>query len=205
MLPSSPQLPRLAAARSGGTLESWLTLRSRLSAEGRDSRPARGGAQCRTARGARCQISAGRRVSDRARRAKSHGSWLVDAQGRSRVSGPLHVLRLVATRDEPAGLPDDRGVHGRSGGGGGEQAGEFRFATVHLAEFVDTFVRVLGDPEMPYLFFIEGGALAVENALKCAFDWKSRQNEASGRSRRAGDRCCISVTRSTAGAATRSR
>ena len=28
-----------------------------------------------------------------------------------------------------------------------------------------------------------GGALAVENALKVAFDWKSRQNEAAGRSR----------------------
>jgi len=50
------------------------------------------------------------------------------------------------------------------------------------AEFVDTFVRVLGDPALPYLFFVEGGALAVENALKAAFDWKSRHNEAHGRS-----------------------
>jgi L-lysine 6-transaminase len=48
------------------------------------------------------------------------------------------------------------------------------------AEFVDTFVRVLGDPALPHLFFIEGGALAVENALKVAFDWKSRKNEAAG-------------------------
>jgi L-lysine 6-transaminase len=49
------------------------------------------------------------------------------------------------------------------------------------AEFVETFVRVLGDPALPHLFFIEGGALAVENALKVAFDWKSRKNEAAGR------------------------
>src|SRR5699024_4283122 len=41
--------------------------------------------------------------------------------------------------------------------------------------------RVLGDPDLPHLFFVEGGALAVENALKTAFDWKSRQNEAAGR------------------------
>ena len=41
---------------------------------------------------------------------------------------------------------------------------------------------MLGDPELPHLFFVEGGALAVENALKCAFDWKSRRNEAAGRS-----------------------
>ena len=49
-----------------------------------------------------------------------------------------------------------------------------------MARFVDTFARVLGDPALPYLFFVEGGALAVENALKVAFDWKSRWNEAHG-------------------------
>jgi L-lysine 6-transaminase len=25
------------------------------------------------------------------------------------------------------------------------------------------------------LFFVEGGTLAVENALKCAFDWKAQK------------------------------
>ena len=54
--------------------------------------------------------------------------------------------------------------------------------TVAMARFVDAFVRVLGDPRLPHLFFIDGGALAVENALKVAFDWKSRHNEAHGRS-----------------------
>src|SRR5205807_632174 len=52
--------------------------------------------------------------------------------------------------------------------------------TVALARFVTTFFRVLGDPELRHLFFVEGGALAVENALKVAFDWKSRRNEAAG-------------------------
>ena len=52
--------------------------------------------------------------------------------------------------------------------------------TVEMARFVDTFARVLGDPRLPHLFFVEGGALAVENALKVAFDWKSRWNEAHG-------------------------
>jgi L-lysine 6-transaminase len=52
--------------------------------------------------------------------------------------------------------------------------------TVPMARFVDTFARVLGDPGLPHLFFIDGGALAVENALKIAFDWKSRWNEAHG-------------------------
>jgi L-lysine 6-transaminase len=52
--------------------------------------------------------------------------------------------------------------------------------TVAMARFVETFARVLGDPALPHLFFIDGGALAVENALKVAFDWKSRWNEAHG-------------------------
>lgn len=52
--------------------------------------------------------------------------------------------------------------------------------TVAMARFVDTFARVLGDPRLPHYFFVEGGALAVENALKVAFDWKSRWNEAHG-------------------------
>jgi L-lysine 6-transaminase len=53
--------------------------------------------------------------------------------------------------------------------------------TEPMARFVATFARVLGDPGLPHLFFVEGGALAVENALKVAFDWKSRWNQAHGR------------------------
>src|SRR6202041_1240302 len=53
--------------------------------------------------------------------------------------------------------------------------------SVEYATFVNTFARVLGDPALPHLFFVEGGALAVENALKVAFDWKSRRNERDGR------------------------
>lgn len=52
--------------------------------------------------------------------------------------------------------------------------------SVPMARFVATFARVLGDPRLPHLFFVEGGGLAVENALKVAFDWKSRWNEAHG-------------------------
>ncbi|NLE82806.1 MAG: L-lysine 6-transaminase [Rhodococcus sp.] len=52
--------------------------------------------------------------------------------------------------------------------------------SVPMARFVDTFVRVLGDPALPHLFFVDGGGLAVENALKVAFDWKSRLGESRG-------------------------
>lgn len=60
--------------------------------------------------------------------------------------------------------------------------------TVPMARFVDTFARVLGDPALPHLFFVDGGTLAVENALKVAFDWKSRRNEAAGRDPARGTR-----------------
>ncbi len=60
--------------------------------------------------------------------------------------------------------------------------------TVPMARFVDTFARVLGDPALPHLFFVDGGTLAVENALKVAFDWKSRRNDAAGRDPALGTR-----------------
>ena len=51
----------------------------------------------------------------------------------------------------------------------------------HLAMFVRTFHRVMGLPPMERYFFVDGGALAVENALKAAMDWKVRKNIEAGR------------------------
>jgi L-lysine 6-transaminase len=48
--------------------------------------------------------------------------------------------------------------------------------TTLMAEFVDKFSQVAMPETMPHLFLISGGALAVENALKTAFDWKFRKN-----------------------------
>ncbi|HAV92547.1 TPA: L-lysine 6-transaminase [candidate division WOR-3 bacterium] len=53
--------------------------------------------------------------------------------------------------------------------------------TVEMAEFVSTFARVAKPEWMKYLFFVSGGALAVENALKTAFDWKIRKNLSKGK------------------------
>ena len=52
--------------------------------------------------------------------------------------------------------------------------------TVEMAEFVETFHLIAQPAEMPYLFLVDGGALAVENALKVAFDWKVRKNFVKG-------------------------
>jgi len=56
--------------------------------------------------------------------------------------------------------------------------------SVQYATFVRTFARVMGLPPLERYFFIEGGALAVENALKAAMDWKVRKNLAAGRGER---------------------
>ncbi len=52
------------------------------------------------------------------------------------------------------------------------------------AEFIKTFDRVVGFPPLERYLFIEGGALAVENCLKAAMDWKVRKNMAAGHGER---------------------
>ncbi len=48
--------------------------------------------------------------------------------------------------------------------------------TIEMAEFVDAFGRIAQPAYLPHAFFVAGGALGVENALKAAFDWKVRRN-----------------------------
>jgi len=58
--------------------------------------------------------------------------------------------------------------------------------TTQYAQFVETFDRI-GIPEyLPHAFFISGGALAIENALKVAMDWKVQKNFARGYTKEKG-------------------
>jgi L-lysine 6-transaminase len=58
--------------------------------------------------------------------------------------------------------------------------------TIEMAEFVDTFFRIAVPPYMKHSFFVAGGTLGVENALKAAMDWKVRKNLARGYRREIG-------------------
>jgi len=49
-----------------------------------------------------------------------------------------------------------------------------------MAEFVQSFFSIAVPSYFKYSFFIEGGGLAVENALKTAFDWKVKKNFKKG-------------------------
>ncbi|HYH56507.1 MAG TPA: L-lysine 6-transaminase, partial [Anseongella sp.] len=60
--------------------------------------------------------------------------------------------------------------------------------TRQYAEFVDTFSRVGIPPSFPHAFFISGGALAVENALKAAMDWKVQKNFQKGHLKEKGSK-----------------
>lgn len=44
------------------------------------------------------------------------------------------------------------------------------------AEFMQVFERVAIPEHLQYAFFISGGTLGVENAMKACFDWKTRKN-----------------------------
>jgi len=53
--------------------------------------------------------------------------------------------------------------------------------TEHFARFVETFATLAVPPtHSDHMFFVEGGSLAIENAIKAAFDWKVRKNFAKG-------------------------
>ncbi|MEM7160418.1 MAG: L-lysine 6-transaminase [Myxococcota bacterium] len=58
--------------------------------------------------------------------------------------------------------------------------------TPAMADFVAAMGRTMPE-QFAHLFFIEGGALAVENALKVAFDWKVRKNIQAGKVKADGD------------------
>ncbi len=55
-----------------------------------------------------------------------------------------------------------------------------------FADFMKVFERVAIPEELQYCFFIEGGTMGVENAMKACFDWKTRKNFEKGLTTEAG-------------------
>lgn len=107
---------------------------------------------------------------------KSHGSYLVDVDGNEYLdmfsmfaSSPIgynhpHILKHADQLKEAA-------------------INKLALSDIYpnaFADFLDTFERVAIPKELDYCFFIDGGALAVENALKAAFDWKTKVNLSKG-------------------------
>ncbi|MGB8209286.1 MAG: L-lysine 6-transaminase [Mycobacterium sp.] len=111
---------------------------------------------------------------------RSAGSYLVDARdGRRYLDMFTFFASSALGMNHPALAYDDEFREELAEAAVNKPSNSDVYS-VPMARFVETFARVLGDPALPHLFFVDGGALAVENALKVAFDWKSRHNEAGG-------------------------
>jgi L-lysine 6-transaminase len=113
--------------------------------------------------------------------AKSNGCTLVDARDGTEYLDCYSFFASLPLGFNHPDLANEEFIT-QLGGAAIQKPANPDIYSVEYATFVDTFARVLGDPALPHLFFVEGGALAVENALKVAFDWKSRRNERAGRS-----------------------
>ena len=105
---------------------------------------------------------------------RSHGSWLVDA-----CTGQEYLDFFTCFASWPVGYNHPK-----------MDEPEFReelmvaalnnpansdLYTVSMARFVETFAAKVTPDGYPHHFWIAGGALAVENAMKAAFDWKARK------------------------------
>jgi L-lysine 6-transaminase len=112
--------------------------------------------------------------------ALSHGPYLCDAlEGRSYLDFYAYFASQPVGHNHPA-LHDPDFLQRLTLAATHKPANSDVYTTL-MAEFVATFGRVALSPDMPHLFFVDGGALAVENALKTAFDWKVRKNLAAGK------------------------
>ncbi|MEU7020085.1 L-lysine 6-transaminase [Streptomyces sp. NPDC046203] len=106
---------------------------------------------------------------------ESQGSWLVDGVTGDRYLDLFSFFASAPLGINPPCITEDPDFMRELAAAAVNKPSNPDMYTVPYARFVRTFARVLGDPELPHLFFVDGGALAVENALKAAFDWKAQR------------------------------
>ena len=110
---------------------------------------------------------------------KSHGSWLVDGRDSTEY---LDLFSMFASMSVGYNHPYMISNKDRLMQAAINKPTNSDIYSSEMAEFVDTMGRLAQPDYLPYAFYIEGGGLAVENALKAAFDWKVRKNLANGQS-----------------------
>ena len=99
----------------------------------------------------------------------SEGSWVVDTDGNKYLDCYSQFASQPLGWRHPALLKaqNEMGISGRIKLANSDMYSE------EYADFVDKFSEIT--PDFKHYFFIDGGALAVENALKAAFDWKAKK------------------------------
>ncbi len=134
---------------------------------------------------------------------RSHGAWVHDA-----AEGGEYIDAFTCFASWPLGYNHP-----------GLQEPQFRAAltraathnpsnsdlyTCEMAEFVEAFATRVTPPGFPHHFWVSGGALAVENAMKTAFDWRRGGSAAPDSTRRSTTwSSCTSGRHSTAARDTR--
>ncbi|PHR23189.1 MAG: L-lysine 6-transaminase [Desulfotalea sp.] len=113
----------------------------------------------------------------------SQGSWLVDKRNGDRY---LDCFSMFASMAVGFNHPELVKIADTLGQIAIQKPANSDIYTEPMAEFLETFSRIAMPNYLPHAFFIEGGALAVENCLKAAFDWKVKRNYAAGRDKVCG-------------------
>lgn len=105
---------------------------------------------------------------------RSHGSWVVDA-----TTGEEYLDAFTCFASWPLGYNhpkiNDPAFVAELAEAAKNNPSNSDLYTVQMARFVDAFGTHATPDDFPYHFWIAGGGLAVENAMKAAFDWKARK------------------------------
>lgn len=110
---------------------------------------------------------------------KSHGSTIVSAlDGKEYLDCYGYFATLPVGHNHPG--MDDRGFRKSLMTAALANPANSDMYSRQFAGFVKVFRELAVPAEFTHMFFIAGGALAVENAMKAAFDWKAQKNRAKG-------------------------
>ena len=115
---------------------------------------------------------------------KSHGSYLVDHRDGTEY---LDMFSMYASGAVGYNHPYILSHKNKLGEIAVNKTTLSDIYNIYYAEFLNTFNKIAIPKSLSNAFFIDGGALAVENALKTAFDWKRRKNLEKG-SNASGDK-----------------
>ena len=108
---------------------------------------------------------------------KSHGSWLVDGRNGREY---LDLFSMFASMPVGYNHPYILKNNNRLLRSVINKPTNSDIYTMEMAEFVETMGKIAQPDYLPHSFYVEGGALGVENALKTAFDWKVQKNMSKG-------------------------
>ncbi len=108
---------------------------------------------------------------------KSHGSWIVDQRNGDEYLDMFSMYASGAVGYNHPYIVENQNILGKLAINKTTLSDIYN---VYYADFLEIFDKFAVPDYLKHAFFIDGGSLAVENALKTAFDWKKRVNMDKG-------------------------